>query len=229
MKIRIGLFLKLNMYQIKGLNLPIISLPTYTFNWTRKNIQVNSTYLPKGLKSLEIFTYFTSFKYNLRSPLISLISSISQLIKSTLIYLLGVYRQIVGEGFIYIRGLVIIFSVDALIADDEPIWEPVEWSLLQSWILFIFLFAWIAENLISSRYGSYTGRDKRVWFSWYKTYWLIEGWYVLSMGMASLWVVVPHYYEVTYGVSFIFSWWNWYSRVFIFKFISIYTIILLIA
>jgi hypothetical protein len=83
--------------------------------------------------------------------------------------------------------------------------------------------------LISSRYGSYTGRDKRVWFSWYKTYWLIEGWYVLSMGMASIWVIVPHYYEITYGVSFIFSWWNWYSRVFIFKFIGTYTIILLVA
>ena len=72
------------------------------------------------------------------------------------------YRFTIGEGFIYIRGLFIIFFADALIADDEPLWEPVEWSLVQSWILFIFLFAWIAENLISSRYGNYTGRDKRV-------------------------------------------------------------------
>jgi photosystem II P680 reaction center D1 protein len=30
--------------------------------------------------------------------------------------------------------------------------------------LFIFLFVLIGENLICSRYGSYTGRDKRVWF-----------------------------------------------------------------
>lgn len=139
------------------------------------------------------------------------------------------YKFVVGEGFMYLRGLFIIFFVDALIADDEPLWEPVEWSLVQSWILFIFLFAWIAENLISSRYGSYTGRDKRVWFSWYKTFWLIEGYYVISMGAASIWVMVPHYYEITYGVSFIYSWWNWYSRVFFLKFISLFSITLLLA
>jgi hypothetical protein len=95
--------------------------------------------------------------------------------------------------------------------------------------MFIFLFAWIAENLISSRYGSYTGRDKRVWFSWYKTFWLVEGWYVISLGLASLWVMVPHYYEVTYSISFVFSWWNWFSRIFFFKFVSLYTIILFLA
>ena len=144
-------------------------------------------------------------------------------------FLLGVYKTTLGEGFIYVRGLFIIFFVDALIADDEPLWEPVEWSLLQSWILFIFLFAWIAENLISSRYGSYTGRDKRVWFSWYKTFWLIEGYYIISMGAASVWVMVPHYYEITYGVSFIYSWWNWYSRVFFFKFISLFSITIFLS
>lgn len=134
-----------------------------------------------------------------------------------------------GDGFLYLRGLTVIFFIDACLTDDEPLWEPIEWSLVQSWILFIFLFAWIAENLISSRYGSYTGRDKRVWFSWYKTFWLVEGWYIMSLGAASLWVMVPHYYEVTYSMSFIVSWWNWYSRVFFFKFISMYTIVLFLA
>ncbi len=138
-------------------------------------------------------------------------------------------KTIFGDGFNYLRGIFIMCFADALICDDEPIWEPVEWSLVQSWIMFIFLFAWIAENLISSRYGSYTGRDKRVWFAWYKTFWLIEGWYIISLGLASLWVMVPHYYEITYSITFIFSWWNWYSRVFFCKFISIYTIILYLA
>lgn len=140
-----------------------------------------------------------------------------------------VYITFCSDGFLYIKGLFIVCVIDALIADDEPLCEPVEWSLIQSWILFIFLFAWIGENLISSRYGSYTGRDKRVWFSWYKTFWLIEGWYVISMGMAALWVMVPHYYEVTYNVTYIYSWWNWYTRVFFFKFISLFTISLFIA
>lgn len=134
-----------------------------------------------------------------------------------------------GEGFFYIRGLFLIFFLDSLVTDDEPLWEPIEWSLVQTWIFFIFLFAWIAENLITSRYGSYTGRDKRVWLAWYKTFWLIEIWYALSFGATAMFVIVPFYYELTYTVSFVFSWWNWYNRIFFFKFISLLTTVLFLA
>lgn len=179
----------------------------------------------QGNVSLYFINYFSNQSvYN-----INFIYFLQNTLKSTLIYLLDVWKRTIGDGFIYIRGLFIIFFIDACLTDDEPIWEPVEWSLVQSWIMFIFLFAWIAENLICSRYGSYTGRDKRVWISWYKTFWLIEGWYALSMGAACLWVMVPFYFEVTYSTSFLVSWWNWYSRVFFFKFISMYTVILFIA
>jgi hypothetical protein len=130
---------------------------------------------------------------------------------------------------LYIRGLFVIFFIDACLTDDEPLWEPVEWSLVQTWILFVFIFAWIGENLITSRYGSYTGRDKRVWFAWYKTFWLLEFWYLASFASASLFVIVPFYYEITYNVAFAFSWWDWYSRVFFFKFISVYSLILTLS
>ena len=116
-----------------------------------------------------------------------------------------------------------------MLTDDEPLWEPIEWSLVQSWILFIFAFAWIAENLISSRYGSYTGRDKRVWVAWYKTFWLIEGWYILSLGAAALFVIVPFYHEITYTLPLVVSWWNWYSRIFFFKFIGLYSIVMYLS
>ena len=149
--------------------------------------------------------------------------------KSFSIYLLDLYKRTFGEGFFYLRGLFIIFFIDACVTDDEPLWEPIEWSLVQTWLLFIFIFAWIAENLITSRYGSYTGRDKRVWFAWYKSFWLIDLCYAISYGLAALFVIVPFYYELTYSLSFVFSWWNWYTRVFFFKFISIFTIIILIA
>lgn len=132
-------------------------------------------------------------------------------------------------GFYYIRGFVFFLFIDACLTDDEPLWEPIEWSLVQTWILFIFIFAWIAENLIVSRYGSYTGRDKRVWMAWYKTFWLIEGYYVLNYGVACLFVIVPFYFETNYNLSFIYSWWNWYSRVFFYKFISLYTIMLMLG
>ena len=132
-------------------------------------------------------------------------------------------------GFLYIQGFAFILFIDACLTDDEPLWEPIEWSLVQTWILFIFSFAWIAENLIVSRYGSYTGRDKRVWFSWYKTFWLIEGYYAINYGVACVFVIVPFYFETNYNLSFVYSWWHWYSRVFFFKFISIFTIILFIS
>nr|ASY95749.1 hypothetical protein [Stylonychia lemnae] len=144
-------------------------------------------------------------------------------------FILSTFKKTLGEGFIYLRGLFLFFFFDACFTDDEPLWEPIEWSLVQTWLLFIFTFAWIAENLITSRFGSFTGRDKRVWFAWHKTFWLIEAWYALCYGAAAMFVIVPFYYEITYTISFVHSWWNWYNRVFFFKFISIYTLIILIA
>ena len=94
---------------------------------------------------------------------------------------------------------------------------------------FYFCFGWIAENLISSRYGSYTGRDKRVWFSWYKTFWLIIGWYILSLGASTLFVVTPFYHEISTILPLVVSWWDWYSRIFFAKFISLYVLVLFIA
>jgi hypothetical protein len=132
-------------------------------------------------------------------------------------------------GFMYLRGFIFLLFIDACLTDDEPLWEPIEWSLVQSWILVIFVFAWIGENLIVSRYGSYTGRDKRVWFAWYKTFWLIEGYYIFNYSVVCVFVIVPFYYETNYSLSFVYSWWHWYSRVFFFKFISVYTLLLLTA
>jgi hypothetical protein len=144
-------------------------------------------------------------------------------------YVSAAFHKSFSFGFFYIQGFAFILFIDACLTDDEPLWEPIEWSLVQTWILFIFSFAWIAENLIVSRYGSYTGRDKRVWLSWYKTFWLIEGYYVINYGVACVFVIIPFYFETNYNLSFVYSWWHWYSRVFFFKFISIFTIILFIS
>ena len=144
-------------------------------------------------------------------------------------YLTDLNFKTFSYGFMYLRGLFVILFIDACLTDDEPLWEPIEWSLVQTWILFIFTFAWIAENLIVSRYGSYTGRNKRVWMAWYKTFWMIEGYYVINYGVVSVFVIVPFYYETNYNLSFVYSWWHWYSRVFFFKFISVFSIVILIA
>jgi len=74
----------------------------------------------------DIFSFFTK-----ESPFFSLNSRVLYLIfvtkvRNLLFYLLSVYNTTLGEGFLYVRGLFCIFFVDALIADDEPIWEPIE-------------------------------------------------------------------------------------------------------
>jgi len=137
--------------------------------------------------------------------------------------------RFLGVGLFYLYYSTFIMYIDACLTDDEPLWEPIEWSLVQTWILFLFTFAWIAENLIVSRYGSYTGRDKRVWFAWYKTFWLMELYYIINFGAAIVLVIVPFYYELNYNLSFVVSWWHWYTRLFFFKFISIYSVILMYA
>jgi len=144
-------------------------------------------------------------------------------------HLQSLLTRFVGVGLFYITYSGFIMYIDACLTDDEPIWEPIEWSLVQTWILFLFTFAWIAENLIVSRYGSYTGRDKRVWFAWYKTFWLMELYYIINFGAAVVLVIVPFYYETNYNISFLFSWWHWYTRVFFFKFISLFSIVLMLA
>lgn len=150
-------------------------------------------------------------------------------IKSIYLNCLDIYKRTFGDGFLFVRGFFIIFSIDALITDDEPLWEPIEWSLVQTWIFFLFFFAWVAENLITSRFGSFTGRDKRVWFAWYKSFWLINLIYLISYGAAAIFVITPFYYELTYSVSFVLSWWNWYTRVFFFQFISLFSLVILLA
>jgi hypothetical protein len=46
--------------------------------------------------------------------------------KSNLIKYLTIFKKTFGDGTLYIRGLFVIFFVDAILIDDEPLWEPVE-------------------------------------------------------------------------------------------------------
>jgi hypothetical protein len=130
------------------------------------------------------------------------------------------------ESWLYLRGFILIIILDSLIIDDEPLWEPIEWSLVQTWILFLFLFAWSAEVIFSSRYGSYTNRDKIVWIGLYKVYWLMQWWFVINLIIVTIFVTMPFYYEITYSISYLVLWWNWYNTVFFFKLILVFTIII---
>jgi hypothetical protein len=195
----------------------------------------NSTTLntPEGLSFVELSPLYNSVPSSSTLTTLELPSannSTTTIMRNDLyLWLTNITNRSFGFGFYYIQGFVFVLFIDACLTDDEPLWEPIEWSLVQTWILFIFTFAWIAENLIVSRYGSYTGRDKRVWMSWYKTFWLIEGYYVINYGAAIVFVIIPFYFETNYNLSFVYSWWHWYSRVFFFKYMSILSLILYIA
>ena len=181
--------------------------------WAAKRTPVDniSKFSDNGVMSSDLFTTFKL--------------GYSALIREVI----EVYIRSFSFGFYYIQGCVFLLFIDACITDDEPLWEPIEWSLVQTWILVIFMFGWIAENLIVSRYGSYTGRDKRVWMAWYKTFWLIEVYYIINFAVVAVFVIVPFYFELNYTLSFIYTWWHWYSRVFFFKFISVFSIVLYLS
>lgn len=128
-----------------------------------------------------------------------------------------------------LANLLLALFVDILFFDDEPLWEPVEWSMIQSWILFLFIFAWIGELLIAARFGSYTGRDKRIWIGWYRTFWFLEYLFIVNFGLISFFIITPFYSEITYQTALIISWWDWLSRNFFFRFLSGLTFIMLLS
>ena len=205
----------------------------FIFAWKVNSIQISKSFKSEtGLKPLSIKPYFESTLTQSNPTYLNNLSIntyVQLSFKNFWFYVSSIMNKSFGFSFYYLKGFVFVLFIDACLTDDEPLWEPLEWSLVQTWILFIFSFAWIAENLIVSRYGSYTGRDKRVWMSWYKTFWLIEGYYIINYAVAAIFVIVPFYFETNYNLSFVYSWWHWYSRVFFFKFISILTIVMFIS
>lgn len=142
-------------------------------------------------------------------------------------YVINLYKKSFNYFINSIYGLISLFIFDALFDGDEPLWEPLEWSLIQTWLIFIFLFSWIGENLITSRFGSFTGRDKRVWFSWYKSMWWIEIFYIITLGITIFLIITPFYFELTYASSYVVNFWNWFSKVFFFKTLLIFIVLIL--
>lgn len=202
----------------------------YIFHWRRYWKVTPAVTLTPGFSVLSHQTGSFYTKESSHAGMFTIFYPVTQkYFRSLWAYLRDLISKTFSFGFYYLRGFVFLLFIDACLTDDEPLWEPIEWSLVQTWILFIFCFAWIAENLIVSRYGSYTGRDKRVWMAWYKTFWLIEGYYAVNYGVICFFIIVPFYFELNYSVSFVYSWWHWYSRVFFFKFTALYACVLLIA
>ncbi len=164
------------------------------------------------------------FKLNLTLTLNSTLYSLRAYF-ATLVANLGTLNT---TGMSYIRNLLIVLLIDTMLIDDEPLWEPLEWTLTQTWVLFILLFSWIAEVLITGKYGSFTGRDKRVYQGLFKAYWLLLGWFAFNVLLTIVLLATPFYFETNYSVSAIVSWWNWYNKIFFCRLTALYFIIAVI-
>lgn len=131
------------------------------------------------------------------------------------------------DFYLYLRAFVLALLLDGLILDDEPLWEPLEWSVLQTWVLFIYVFSWGAEVIFSSKYGSYTNRDKIVWIGLFKTYWGLLLWFLVNIIIVTVFVTLPFYFEITYAISYSVVWWNWISSAFFFKLTTVFSLLLI--
>jgi hypothetical protein len=88
----------------------LTTLPKYNSLDINKSILDNNVSLYLITNSYYQYTYNLNFFYSLQNTF-----------KLTFVYLLDVFKRTIGDGFIYIRGLFIIFFIDACLTDDEPI------------------------------------------------------------------------------------------------------------
>lgn len=131
-----------------------------------------------------------------------------------------------APGTIFLLSILAILLLDGLLLDDEPLWEPLEWSVIQNWILYSYIFTWASEVIFSSRYGSFTNRDKIVWIGLFRVYYGLLYWFFINLVIVTIFVTLPFYFEITYAISYSVVWWNWISSIFFFKFISFFAVIL---
>lgn len=92
---------------------------------TKKKKKINTKSLNKSIFFYHKFFYSFKIKMSFLKNILRKLyyqSNLSQIkLKINLIY-----KKTFGEGFLYIRGLFIIFFIDACFTDEEPLWEPIE-------------------------------------------------------------------------------------------------------
>lgn len=119
-KLRLSQSLKAFIYNTGSIkdNLPTVFASTFSWNNSKVSLKTTAT------KSSNLTSKLTEFTFSTKNPASAAALPIQQLIitlRTLMISLLRSYRITFGDGFLYLRGLFIIFFVDALIADDEPI------------------------------------------------------------------------------------------------------------
>ena len=92
------------------------SLKRHASNYLTKNTNFNPI-----LTENNVVIYYITNYYTINSLISNSFTLILSFIRSNSVILLDVFKRTFGDGFLYLRGLFILFFIDACLTDDEPI------------------------------------------------------------------------------------------------------------
>lgn len=90
--------------------------PAYSILGYFSSLEINKVFK----NNYFIYLFYNSTRSAMRMNIFRLGES-SLFFKKSSIRLLKAYKKTFGEGLMYIRGLLIIFFIDACVTDDEPL------------------------------------------------------------------------------------------------------------
>ena len=100
-----------------------LSSPLSTFETSAQKKPISSS-MSRGTSKTYSLPLINSFSSNVFTT--TLLPSVISFLNELRITLLNAWKCMAGEGFLQIKVASVVFIADALISDDEPIWEPVE-------------------------------------------------------------------------------------------------------
>ena len=117
----------------------------YLFHWRRYRKVHSLSTEPINRNNAALKLNLSASRLNkTQIPHIAFVESWTKYLRSFSTVITDLTSKTFSFGFYYLRGFAFLLFIDACLTDDEPLWEPIEWSLVQTWILFIFCFAWIS-------------------------------------------------------------------------------------
>lgn len=183
----------------------------------------NLDYEQKRLELLKVYFNLHLISVENDSKVTIFLPIVLKRLKSYLLMFRIVFQK---QTILIVLSMLLLINLDIIFEGDEPLYEPIEWSIIQTWLLLFVLISWIGENLILSFVGKFTAKDKRVWFGWYKILWVIELFYLGTLGITIFLIITPFYFELVYLSSYIMTFWNWLSKTFFAKNILLLTLLI---
>ena len=112
----------LNNYSLIKNN--VISFKKKPFNNSQKNTYKNNFNIKfTSILSFNnnIILFYISNYYNINTFIMNIFVYLNMNFKYYSVLFLDIFKRTFGDGFLYLRGLFILFFIDACLTDDEPI------------------------------------------------------------------------------------------------------------